>query len=326
MNDPLTLLLLVLAFILAAVLLFLLYKPRSTAGEKDLLTLFSQWSGELRSSMERQSELIARQMAIANDNLNQRLESTTQLLRLLNKDLGEVHEIGRQMQDFQRFFRAPQLRGRIGERLMSEILLQIIPASHVKLQHRFSNGVMVDALILLQQGSLPIDCKFPLENLQRALGTEDAEAASSFQKEFYRDVRRHIEAVRAKYIRPSEGTLDFAVMYVPSETIYYEILQQEELVRTAEEQNVLMVSPHSFYYLLKLILYGLYSSRWEKTAAALMQRLSALQVSARETQREMATLSAHLNNAKNAGDRLQQRLAELAHTINEIAYHQQEGE
>lgn len=314
-----------LTLVIVVVIGFYYYHKRlaqvtSSQPSQDSLNLLSQWASEIRSGMDRQSEMISRQLVNANEALHQRLESTTQLLRLLNKDLGEVHQVGQQMRDFQHFFRAPQLRGKLGEQLMSEILFQIIPHSFIKLQHRFQSGAVIDALLMLEQGSISIDAKFPLENFQKSSQAATPELAALYQKEFYKDVRRHIEAVRSKYILPDEGTLDFAVLYVPSETLYYEILQHDKLVREAESQNVLLVSPHSFYYLLRLFLYGLYSKKLEKTAVEVMQHINSLQTGATEILRELGTLINHLNNAKNSGERVQHRIQALAGKIEDMTY------
>lgn len=295
-------------------------KSAQPAAAQQSLDLLSQWANEIRSGLDRQSDMIARQLATANDTLHQRLDSTAQLLRLLNKDLGGVHEIGQQMRDFQHIFRAPQLRGKLGERMMNEILFQVMPHSMVKLQHRFKNGVVVDALLTLEQGTLCIDAKFPMENFQKASQAPNSELSDAYRKEFYRDVRRHIETVRSKYLIPTEGTLDFAVVYVPSETVYYEILQHERLLREAEDQNVLLVSPHTFYYLLRLILYGLYSQKLEKTAAEVLQHLNGLQSATAETLKELGTLMAHLNNAKNSSERVQRRMEDLSGKIEGMTF------
>lgn len=295
-------------------------KTVQPSASQQSLDLLSQWASEIRSGLDRQSDMIAHQLSTANETLHRRLDSTAQLLRLLNKDLGGVHEIGQQMRDFQHIFRAPQLRGKLGERMMNEILFQIMPHSMVKLQHRFSNGVLVDALLTLEQGTLCIDAKFPMENFHKAAQAPNSELSAAYQKEFYRDVRRHLETVRSKYIVPTEGTLDFALVYVPSEAIYYEILRHDRLLYEAEAQNILLVSPHTLYYVLRLILYGLYSQKLEQTAAEVLRHLNGLQAATAETIKELGILIGHLSNAKNSSERLQRRMEDLAGKIEGMTF------
>jgi len=268
------------------------------------LQLIPQWLSDLRASMDRNSEFIHQQLAHTNQSINQRLEATAQLLRLLNKDLGQVHQVGQQMRDFQQFFRSPKSRGKIGEHIMKDTLLQVLPQSAVRFQYRFKNGSIVDALVLLEQGSIPIDAKFPLENFKKVQQAPTRELASSYHKEFIKDIRKHIDDIHRKYIQPDEGTLDFAVMYIPSETIYYELIKNETLLRESESKNVLFVAPNSFYYFLRLVLMGLYGQKIENTTRLLIQHFQSFERSTEEMGQELDTLLTHIINTKNAGDRL----------------------
>ena len=283
----------------------------------DSRELLLQWLGEMRTGLDRNADMVNRQLSHANETMNQRLDSTAQLLRLLNKDLGQVHQVGEQMRDFQHFFRSPKMRGKIGEHIMSEILQQVLPRAAFHLQHRFDAGVIVDALVQLEAGDIAIDAKFPLENFQKATHASTPELKQSFKNQFWRDVRKHIDAISKKYILPSEGTLDFAVMYVPSETLYYEIITNDALLIEAENKNVLIVSPNSFYYFLKLLLVGLFGHKIEKTAALVLQQLKALQKHGAEMFDEMSTLLTHLNNSRNSSERLYHKIQDLQRRLEE---------
>jgi len=306
------------------ILLFYLQNRRIERTLENITTddsreLLLQWLAEMRSGIDRNADMMSRQLSHANETLNQRLDSTAQLLRLLNKDLGQVHQVGEQMRDFQHFFRSPKMRGKIGEQIMAEILQQVLPRATFKLQHRFGTGAIVDALVQLEAGAVAIDAKFPLENFQKAVHALSPEQAQSFKNQFWRDVRKHIDAIHNKYILPQEGTLDFAVMYIPSETLYYEILTNDELVKKAEKQNILFVSPNTFYYFLKLILVGLFSRRIEKTAARVLQQLKALQKNSKSMSDEMRTLLTHLGNSRHSSERLDQKIQELQRRLEEIS-------
>jgi DNA recombination protein RmuC len=286
--------------------------------KQDSQQLLSQWLAEMRAGMDRNTDMVTRQLSNSNDAVNQRLDSTAQLLRLLNRDLGQVHEIGQQMRDFSHFFRSPKMRGRLGESIMEELLLQVLPHSIVSVQHRFSSGSIVDALIKLEHGAISVDAKFPLENYQKSQNTNKKDAAVFYKKEFKRDVKKHIQAISGKYIVPGEGTLDFAIMYVPSNTLYYEIIADDQLIEQAEAKNVLLVSPNSFYYFLKLILAGLYSSKIEKTAALFMQHINAFDQSLKDVDSEMSTLLTHINNSHNAGQRVSNKIQDAQRKLNSL--------
>ncbi len=315
--------LLAIGLVVIMIVIFHLYARRLEVMIDALKTdesreLLLQWLAEMRAGLDRNTDIINRQLSHANEALNQRLDSTAQLLRLLNKDLGQVHEVGEQMRDFQQFFRTPKIRGKIGEQIMNEILREVLPGAAYKLQHRFGNGAIVDALLQLESGGIAIDAKFPLENFQKAVHAPSPELMQSFKNQFWRDVRKHIDAISKKYILPAEGTLDFAVMYIPSETLYYEIISNDELIAETEKKSVLLVSPNSFYYFLRLVLVGLYSHKIEKTAALVMQHLKTLQQNGEELANEMSTLMTHLNNSRNSSERLYHKIQDLQRRLEDI--------
>lgn len=312
----------IVLFLIAIIFFYLQNKRMQTAraelNKNDSQQLLSQWLAEIRAGMDRNTDMLTRHLSNSNEAVNQRLDSTAQLLRLLNKDLGQVHEIGQQMRDFQHFFRSPKIRGRIGENIMEELLLQVLPNSIVEMQHRFQSGAIVDALISLENGAVPIDAKFPLDNYIKSQNTTKEDVALQYLREFKRDVKKHINAVSSKYILPGEGTLDFAMMYIPSNTLYYEIILDDQLVEEAEMKNVLLVSPNSFYYFLKLILAGLYSSKVEKTTALFMQHINAFDQSLKDVEHEMSTLLTHISNSHNAGQRAASKLQEVQRKLDSL--------
>ncbi len=311
-------------FLLILLLLFIMYQKFAqllkSSSDRDSWSVLSQWLGDIRSGMDRNSDLLNKQLSRTNASINQRLDNTAQLLRLLNKDLGLVHEVGQQMRDFQHFFRSPKLRGKLGEQLMTEILFSVLPQSSLRLQHRFQSGYTVDALVVLEHGKIPIDAKFPMENYQKAHHAPKEELVAMYKKEFFRDIKKHIASVSSKYIVPAEGTLDFVVLYVPSETLYYEIITNDFIIRESERHNVLMVSPNTFFYFLRLLLTGLYNQRLEKTAARILQHMNGLRTLSSELSKELNTLMLHINNTKNASDRLNNRFLDMERKIEELLY------
>ncbi|MBN2410406.1 DNA recombination protein RmuC [candidate division KSB1 bacterium] len=288
--------------------------------------ILGQWLQEIRTGLNQTSDMINRQLHSTNQAINTRLDNTTQLLRLLNHDLGKVHEIGRQMRDFQQLFKTPKLRGKIGEQILSDLLYQILPRSNVKLQYSFPNGYIVDAVVITDKGLIPIDAKFPMENFLKAENENNIDTRKLMKRDFYRDVRRHIETVGKKYIQPQEGTLDFAVMYIPSESIYYQIINKEEIILLSQQKKILITSPNIFFYFLKVILIGMEGKRLETATRRIIQTLYSLQQDSQNISGELKVLTTHLNNAKNASDRVNNQFERFTEKLKEVKYFDNEEE
>src|SRR3989344_7518613 len=165
------------------------------------------------------------------------------------KSIGEMSEIGKSMKDLQQFLASPKLRGGIGEQVLKQLLEESLPKNSFNLQYTFRSGNKVDAAIKTDSGIIPIDSKFTMENFKKM--HED----KSFEKDFIRDVKDRVDEISKKYILPDEGTVDFALMYVPSESVYYEIVNSEsDLMAYAYKRRVMPVSPSTFYAFLRSVL------------------------------------------------------------------------
>jgi DNA recombination protein RmuC len=234
--------------------------------------------------------------------------------------LGKVQEIGRSIREFQEFLRSPKLRGNIGEQVLRDLLEQVLPKQNFSLQYQFSEGQIVDAIVKTNQGIIPIDSKFPMENFRKMMQAEsEREKKESFQREFIRDIKRHIDDIAKKYILPQEGTVDFALMYVPSEPIYYEItLHQPEILDYAHSKKVYFVSPNSFYYFLKIVMVGLEGAKIEEGAKKILEGMKAVQQEAIRFEGELSVLLSHIDHAKSASDRTRNRFSRLVEKIERL--------
>src|SRR5258708_10782925 len=155
---------------------------------------------------------------------NERLDNATQVISQVQRNIGEMSEIGRSMKDLQEFLQSPKLRGNIGEQVLKELLGQSLPKNSFNLQYEFKSGVKVDAAIKTAAGIVPIDSKFPMENFRRMSNEKGEQDRKVAAKSFEQDVRKHIDDIAKKYILTDEGTIDYALMYIPSEAVYYEIV------------------------------------------------------------------------------------------------------
>ena len=233
-------------------------------------------------------------------------------------ELGKVQEVGRGVKEFQEFLRSPKLRGNIGEQILRDLLEQMLPKENFSLQYQFQEGQIVDAIVKTNQGIIPIDSKFPMENF-RIMMKNDLGTKEMAKKNFVRDIKKHIDDISKKYILPSEGTVDFALMYVPSEPIYYEIsLNQPEILDYGYQKKIYFVSPNSFYYFLKIIMIGLQGARIEKGARKILNGMKAVEQEASKFEGDLSILTSHIDHAKTASERAQNRFGRLVGKIERL--------
>lgn len=258
--------------------------------------------------------------------LNERLDHASNIIGNVQKELGSMSEIGRSMKDLQDFLRSPKLRGNIGEQILKELLSQMLPHHSYVLQHTFSNGERVDALLKIEDGFISVDSKFPMENFKASMTADTSELRDSFKKIFLRDVKKHIDDIANKYILPAEGTVDFALMYIPSEAIYYEIVvNNNELGEYSWTKRVLPVSPNLFYSYLKAILIGLEGKKIESRAKEILIAIRGIKQESTKFNENLRVLTKHITNARNTADEVNKSYEKLDTKINQLDGHGQIG-
>lgn len=230
---------------------------------------------------------------------NERLDKAARVIGELQKNIGEMTEIGRGMKELQEFLISPKIRGNVGEHVLRELLAQMLPKQSFHLQYTFKSGERVDAAIKTSAGIIPIDSKFPMENFRRMSVSKSEIEKRSFEKEFVRDVKVHIDTISKKYILTEEGTIDYALMYVPSEAVYYEVVNNQELLEYAGEKRVLPVSPTTFYAYLRAILMSLEGQKIEAKAREILSSIRAIQKDYLKLGDNLSVLQKHVNNAYN---------------------------
>jgi DNA recombination protein RmuC len=256
--------------------------------------------------------------------LGDRLDSTAQVIGAVHRSLGsleeanrKIYEIGKDISSLQQILQAPKLRGGLGELLLEDLLKQILPADHFATQHGFRSGHKVDAVIQLGSGLVPVDAKFPLENFRRLLDAQTDDERSRVRRAFVTDVKRHIDSVATKYILPDEGTFDFALMYIPAENVYYEIVVKDDATGDADisayalARKVIPVSPGSFYAYLQAIVLGLRGLRIEERSQEILQQLSRLRGDFDRFRDDFRLVGKHLNNALSSFSGADRRLERL---------------
>jgi DNA recombination protein RmuC len=281
---------------IVAITLIILYIIRLWLNQLEAKTKIADELVEwLKTSTKSVDEKLTESMKM----FNARLDKAAFVIAQVQKNIGEFSEIGRSMQELQEFLQSPKLRGNIGEQVLKELLNQYFPKDSFKLQYSFKNGEKVDAVIKTSQGIIPIDSKFPIENFRRMIAEKDAAAKEKIKKEFIADVKKHIQDIAKKYILVAEGTSDYALMYIPSESVYYEIINSPQLFDFAGQKRVLPVSPMSFYAYMKAILMSFEGQRIQSKAKEILAILQAIRKDYEKTDEALSVLTRHITNAYN---------------------------
>jgi DNA recombination protein RmuC len=243
--------------------------------------------------------------------VGERLDRAAKVVGEVQGSLGKLHEatqrvaeVGREIQGLEQILKAPKARGGLGETLLAELLGQMLPHEHFHLQHGFKSGEKVDAAIVIGERLVPVDAKFPLENFRRWLGEPDEDRRRALRRAFGRDVKNRVEEIAKKYILPDEHTFDFALMYVPAENVYYEMIikddetEDDAIGAYALSRRVVPVSPNSLYAYLQVIILGLRGLRIEANARAIQNDLARLGGDLEKVREHINKLGNHLKNAQ----------------------------
>jgi len=276
---------------------------------------FQKSQQNFNQTLRSTNENIQQVLTQSTQSMNKRLDNAAQYMSQVAKEVGQMSEIGRSMKQLQEFLQSPKLRGNIGEEVLKDLIGQMFPKNSFHLQYQFKTGDKVDAALNTEAGILPIDSKFPMENFRKIRSTKDKAESKRFEKQFLADVRKHIKDIAKKYILPEEGTLDFALMYVPSESVYYEVVNFPELIEFARGSRVYIVSPSTLYAVLQTILLSFEGKKIEQEARQVFRLLRAIQQDYQKTETEMSVLGKHIGNAYSKMNEVFQRFSLLGQKI-----------
>jgi DNA recombination protein RmuC len=209
----------------------------------------------LRRSLDDANRLLNERLAEGTSSIDRRMAVLGEIenrLGQLSAQATAIEDVGRNIQSLSELLRPPKLRGAIGEIFLENILSQILPTAMYSVQHRFESGARVDAAIRLGRRWLPIDAKFPMEAFERLKNEPESQ---TFRKEFASSLRKHIDDIAGKYIRPGEDTTEFALMYIPAEAVYHELVNQEneDILNYAFSQRVIPSCPGHLYAFLSSV-------------------------------------------------------------------------
>ena len=286
----------------------------------------------LSESMQSLSGQVSRVMIESSKTVGERLDNTTKIIGDVRQQLGQLEksstrmvELGQDISRLEELLQPPKLRGGLGELFLADLLSQILPSDHYRLQYRFAGGETVDAVVMLRTGIVPIDAKFPLESFRRILAAETEDDRRAARKAFLKDIRGHIDSIASKYIRPDEKTFDFALMYVPAENVYYETIIKDDalggemaLFSYALQKRVIPVSPNSFYAYLQTIILGLKGMRVEEHSREILQSLSRLRKEFETFGEAFRLVGQHLDNSVKKFADAQRRFGKVEAKVEQV--------
>jgi DNA recombination protein RmuC len=329
----------IIAIIFVAGIIYFTTQIKNLKGElkNDDSAVLMEWLKEMRSSVEKNAEVLERQLKESRETIDsqmkgqreainqqtkliwERLDKSGDVIREVQKQLGGINEFGRDMKDLSNVLKSPKLRGGLGEQFLYEILANVLPVGMYKTQFKFKDGNVCDAVILTDKGVIPIDSKFPMENFKLMQVADTDELRDRAKRVFISDVKKRIDEIATKYILPAEGTMEQAVMYIPSENVAYELLvNTPEIEEYCKKKSVVMASPNTLAYFLKVLLVAYQQHELEKHASKILKALAGIKIEAQKFNDELGVLERHISNSHKSMDGVKGRFDKLFGKIESV--------
>jgi len=288
-------LLIVIAFLFAAIA-WRLWRPQAPAEtpkeDPQSLILLQNQINELNRMIEAKLGESAKAITDSTNKAFAQATESTRLIREITAELAKVGEGQRQvvniadnLKNLQDILKNPKQRGVLGEYYLETVLKNVLPPNAYQIQYPFKDGTIVDAAVITKEGMIPIDSKFSLENYNRILEASDKTERERYENAFANDLKIRIDET-SKYVKPEEGTLDFAFMFIPSEAVYYDLLINKvgalksnnvNLIEYASgKKKVIVVSPTTFHAYLITVLQGMKAMKIEESAKKIGERVGEL--------------------------------------------------
>lgn len=285
----------ILAVLSVLLLIFLVWqflRPRTSADAQLLLkadmTELTKSMGQLKDSLQKQ---LTDQLGTSNKQMQAQFAASAKIIKDVTEKLTEldrtnksVGDVAVELKTLQNVLQNPKQRGVLGEYYLDQILKNLLPPGTYELQYKLAEGLTVDAVIKLDDKLLPIDSKFSLENYNRLVDAKPEERPA-LERAFKEDLKRRIDET-AKYIRPNKGTLDQALMFIPSEAIYYDLLANKVgaagvsgrnlMQYAAKDKKVTIVGPSTLSAMLQVIVQGLRSIEIQKDTEKIRKNIEQL--------------------------------------------------
>jgi len=282
-----TIILLMIVAVGIVAVIFLLLRKKSEPEKKEDSGQFLM----LQQQINQIAQAVDAKLSESNKNVQEQFKHSAEIVKNVTEKLTKLDETNRQVVSFadqlkslQDILKNPKQRGILGEYYLETVLKNVLPPGSYQMQYGFSNGEIVDAVVLVDKRIIPIDSKFSLENYNRMLQTADLAEKKRLATAFINDLKLRIDET-SKYVRPQENTMDFAFMFIPSEAVYYDLLinkvgaiteETDSLIYYAGKKKVIVVSPTSFLAYLQTVLQGLRNQKISEQATQIIKEVEKL--------------------------------------------------
>jgi DNA recombination protein RmuC len=325
MLNPITVLIIAVAvsiLIMLGINLYLSISARRKKGPDENYVVLHQRMDSLAQAISEQMEKSRQASERATLTVHQQVQNFTQGMTQLHEGLKGMHDSVKSVVSFQDLFRNPKLRGQWGEMSLEASLAQYFPKDRYLIQHYFSSGEAVDAALRLPNDILlPIDSKFNWDNFQKLVNADNDIHKDGYRKLFYSDVKKKIDEISSKYILPAEGTTDFALMFVPAETVYYEIINNMKDVDVADyarKKKVILVSPNTFALSVSAIQHWYRDVHINKETQSIIKKLEGIVADSTKLADNFRKLGSHLSNAQSAYEDSEKRLGLMTDRVSKV--------
>lgn len=326
-----TVIIVVLIVVTMGLVVWVLLRSKNSGGN-DVLLMLERRISDLSRQLDEKIGQSSRDM---HDSVKHQLGESQKLVRDVTEKLTRLDETNKQVVSFadqlknlQDILKNPKQRGILGEYYLETVLKNVLPPGRFAMQYKFKDGEIVDAVVFLDKDKiLPIDSKFSLENYNRFINEVDGSIRDDLAKSFMQDVKIRIDET-SKYIRPSEDTMDFAMMFIPSEAIYYDLLVNKvgagsaarDIIEYAfKDKHVIIVSPTSFLAYLQTVLQGLRALKIEESAKEIRKRVEDLGKHLAAYEQHMGALGNSLGTTVNHFNKARGELGKIDKDVVRIA-------
>jgi len=324
MANQLFILILVVSsatLILLGINVYLMMRPKKQEPDEKYLVLHQRFDA-LSALMNDQLEKNRQAGERATLTVSRQVQSFTQNMTQIQENMKQMHASVKSVSSFQDIFKSPKLRGIWGEASLEAALNQYFSKDMYELQHYFKSGEAVDAVLNLPNRLiLPIDSKFNWENFEKMVNADNDIQKDIHRKSFYSDVKKKIDEIASKYLLPSEGTTDLALMYVPAETVYYEVInniKDVDIPSYARSKRVFLVSPNTFALSISAIRHWFKDVEFNKQTKEVMKRLERIYTDSNKLAEDFQRLGKHIDNTKSAYDASEKRLSLMADRVKNV--------
>lgn len=277
---------------------------------------FRQIREEISHSHHKELELRDKSSKDMRDQMEKFVGGFAQMKEVLSQVQSQVKEVS----SFQTIFKSPKLTGQWGEASLDYMLSLYFPRRDAyELQYQFSSGEAADAVLKLPNGRmLPIDSKFPQDNFNQFINAADNSLKEEARKSLVNRIKQDVSDIASKYILPNENTVDFAMMYIPAESLYYEVVTKEDLTSFAWNKKVFLTSPNTFILTLGVIQHWFKDTDITKKTGEILKKLQRIAIDGEKLSDSFRKLGSHISSAKSSYDDAEKRVGMLVDRVNNV--------